>query len=135
AFGDPFRAIETLPGVTPIASGLAYFFVRGAPPGNTGYCSDAVRVPALFHLGVGPSVIHPGLIERVDLFGGPYPARFGRLAGGVVTADLLEPDTSRAHGEATVRLFDAGALVEAPLAGGRGTALAAARYAYAGLLL
>src|SRR5207249_4000018 len=34
AFGDPFRAIEALPGVTPIVSGLPYFYVRGAPPGN-----------------------------------------------------------------------------------------------------
>ena len=34
AFGDPFRAIEALPGVTPIASGIPFFYVRGAPPGN-----------------------------------------------------------------------------------------------------
>ncbi|HTJ82972.1 MAG TPA: hypothetical protein VL400_14730, partial [Polyangiaceae bacterium] len=33
AFGDPFRAIEILPGVTPIVSGLPFFYVRGAPPG------------------------------------------------------------------------------------------------------
>jgi hypothetical protein len=45
AFGDAFRAIEALPGVTPIMSGLPYFFVRGAPPGNTGYFIDGVRVP------------------------------------------------------------------------------------------
>src|SRR5690606_4761476 len=32
-FGDPFRAIEALPGVTPIVSGLPFFFIRGAPPG------------------------------------------------------------------------------------------------------
>ena len=32
AFGDAFRAIEALPGVTPLASGIPYFYVRGAPP-------------------------------------------------------------------------------------------------------
>jgi hypothetical protein len=37
AFGDAFRAIEILPGVTPLASGLPYFYVRGAPPNNAGY--------------------------------------------------------------------------------------------------
>jgi len=36
AFGDPFRAIEALPGVVPLVSGLPYFYVRGAPPGNVG---------------------------------------------------------------------------------------------------
>ena len=34
AFGDAFRAIEAFPGVTPMASGLPYFFIRGAPPGK-----------------------------------------------------------------------------------------------------
>src|SRR5690606_31534459 len=67
AFGDPFRAVEMMPGVTPVVSGLPFFFIRGAPPGNVGYFLDGVRVPLLFHVGVGPSAIHPALIERVDL--------------------------------------------------------------------
>src|SRR5437868_12442347 len=44
ALGDPFRAIEISTGVTPIVSGLPYFYVRGAPPGNVGYYFDGVRV-------------------------------------------------------------------------------------------
>lgn len=62
-FGDPFRAVEIMPGVTPIVSGLPYFFVRGAPPGNVGYFLDGLRVPVLFHVGAGPSVVHPGLVK------------------------------------------------------------------------
>ncbi len=67
AFGDPFRAIEVLPGVTPIVSGLPYFFVRGAPPGNVGYFFDQVNIPLLFHGAAGPGVIHPAFIESVNL--------------------------------------------------------------------
>ena len=63
AFGDAFRAIDALPGVTPLVSGVPYFYMRGAPPNNAGYYVDGVRVPALFHLGLGQSVIHPGLID------------------------------------------------------------------------
>src|SRR4051812_37876609 len=48
AFGDPFRAVEAMPGMTPVISGLPYFYVRGAPPGNVGYYFDGVRVPYLF---------------------------------------------------------------------------------------
>ncbi|HEU4412150.1 MAG TPA: TonB family protein [Polyangiaceae bacterium] len=129
AFGDPFRAIEMLPGVTPIASGVPYFFVRGAPPGNIGYFLDGVRVPYLYHVGLGPSVVHPGLIERVDLYSGGYPARYGRFAGGVVAGETAPP-RPELHGEANLRLFDAGALVEAPFAGGRGAALVGGRYSY-----
>ena len=129
AFGDPFRAIETLPGVTPVASGLPFFYVRGAPPGNVGYFLDGVRVPYLFHIGLGPSVIHPGLVERVDLYPGGYPARFGRFTGGIVAGVTTAP-RSDFHGEYNVRLFDLGALAETGFAGDRGTALAAFRYSY-----
>lgn len=112
AFGDAFRAIESLPGVTPMFSGLPYFFVRGAPPGNTGFFVDGVRVPGLFHLGVGPAVIHPALVERVDLYKAAYPARFGRWSGGILSAETTRP-AERTRADWTLRLFDAGALVEA----------------------
>ncbi|MCU0687486.1 MAG: TonB family protein [Polyangiaceae bacterium] len=129
AFGDPFRAIEALPGVTPILSGVPYFYVRGAPPGNIGYFLDGVRVPYLYHVGLGPSVVHPGIVDRVDLYPGGYPARFGRFSGGIVAGETTPPRPEW-HGEGNIRLLDAGALVEAPFAGGRGTALVGGRYSY-----
>ncbi|MEZ4225396.1 MAG: TonB family protein [Polyangiaceae bacterium] len=133
-FGDPFRAIEALPGVTPIVSGLPFFFIRGAPPGNVGYFLDGVRVPLLFHVGIGPSVVHPGIVDRVDLYPGGYPARFGRFAGGIVAGETTPP-VPRLRGEYNLRLFDAGAMVEAPFAEGRGTALVGGRYSYTAFLL
>src|SRR5207244_3014172 len=93
AFGDPFRAVESLPGVTPIVSGLPFFYIRGAPPGNAGYFLDGIRVPLLFHVGAGPSVIHPALISRVDLYPGGYPARFGRFAGGIISGERVPEDS------------------------------------------
>lgn len=143
AFGDPFRAVEIMPGVTPIVSGLPFFFVRGAPPGNVGYYLDGVRIPLLFHVGVGPSVVHPGLVSRVDLYPGGYPARFGRFSGGIVSGETAPP-LDHAHGEGNVRLFDAGALVETPwdLPGSkredkdkRGSLLLGGRYSYTAFLL
>jgi hypothetical protein len=134
AFGDPFRAVEALPGVTPIVSGLPYFYVRGAPPGNLGYFLDGVRVPYLFHLLGGPSVVHPAMVERVDLYPGGYPALFGRFSGGIVTAETNEPRTDL-NGEASLRLFDAGAMAETGFADGRGTVLLGGRYSYTAALL
>jgi hypothetical protein len=133
-FGDPFRAIEALPGVTPIISGVPFFFVRGAPPGNVGYFLDGIRVPLLYHIGLGPSVVHPGIVERVDLHPGGYPARFGRFSGGIVAAETTPPRHDF-HGEAQVRLIDAGLMLEGPVAGHRGTVLAGGRYSYTGLML
>lgn len=139
AFGDAFRAVESLPGVTPITSGIPYFFVRGAPPGNTGFFVDGVRVPGLFHLGIGPAVLYPALIDRVDLYKSAYPVSFGRLAGGILSAETVPP-AQRSRVDWTLRLFDAGALVETPFGhrddgSPRGTALVSGRYGYPGLLL
>jgi TonB family protein len=134
AFGDAFRAIEALPGVTPLVSGLPFFFVRGAPPGNVGYFLDGVRIPLLFHLALGPSVVHPGLIDHVDFFPGGYPARFGRFSGGILDGETLAPAT-HVHAEGNVRLFDAGVLAEAPLLDDRMTALVAGRYSYTSALV
>jgi len=134
AFGDAFRAVEALPGLTPLVSGIAYFYVRGAPPNNSGYYIDGVKIPLLFHLGLGQGVIHPGLIDRVDLFPSAAPARFGGSAGGIIVGQTREPAPGP-RGEANLRLIDAGALLETPFANGRGSALVAGRYGYPGAIL
>lgn len=131
-FGDPLRAVESSPGITPIFSGVPFFFVRGAPPGNTGFFLDGVKVPLLYHAVLGPSVIHPALIDHVDLYRGAPSAKFGRYAGAVINAET-RPGLSRLGGEANVRVFDAGGLVETPVANGKGHVLLGGRYSYTAL--
>lgn len=133
-FGDPFRAVEILPGVTPLLSGVPYFYVRGAPPGNVGYYLDGIRVPYLYHVAIGPSIVHPGMVDRVDLYSGGYPARYGRFAGGIAAAETTAPNPTW-RGEANVRLYDAGAMVEGGFDRGRGTLLLGGRYSYTAALI
>ncbi|HEY2406211.1 MAG TPA: TonB-dependent receptor plug domain-containing protein [Polyangiaceae bacterium] len=134
SFGDPLRSVESEPGVTPIVSGLPYFFVRGAPPASVGYFIDGVDVPLLFHAYFGPSVIHPALFDRVDVFKGAAPVNYGRYAGAIIAAQTRAPRYEW-NGEASLRVIDAGALLESPFASGRGSALVAGRYSYTGLIL
>lgn len=134
AFGDAFRAIESLPGVVPIVSGLPYFYVRGAPPGNIGYFFDGIPVPFLYHFGAGPSLFHPAFVDRVDLYPGAYPVRYGRFAGAIVAGEMAPP-SYRLHGEWNIRLIDSGAMVEAPFANGRGDVMLGGRISYTGLVL
>ncbi|MFC1641139.1 TonB-dependent receptor plug domain-containing protein [Myxococcota bacterium] len=134
AFGDPFRAVEAMPGVSSVVSGMPYFYVRGAPPGNVGYFLDGIRVPMLYHAFAGPSVLHPAFVERVELHRGGYSARLGRYAGGIVAAQTAAP-SPQWRGEASVRAIDAGAMVQAPFAHDRGFARVGGRYSYAGLVL
>lgn len=127
AFGDPFRAIDALPGVVPIVSGLPFFFIRGAPPGNQGYFLDGIRVPLLYHMAAGPGVIHPALVDRVDLYPGGYPARYGRFAGAIIAGESRDPPAEY-HAQGSIRLVDSGAYVTAPL--GRGAIALGGRYSY-----
>ena len=129
AFGNPFAAIEASPGVTPTLSGAPYFYVRGAPPGNLGYFIDDIRLPALFHVLAGPSVLHPAMVESLDFYPGPYPARYGRFTGGIAAAHVRRPSYAL-HGELSVRAFDSSGLIELPLAETTSLTLAG-RVAYA----
>lgn len=132
SLGDPFRVIESLPGVTSVLLPAPLFVVRGANPGNTGFFLDDLRVPALFHLALGPSVIHPYFFDSVEFYPGGYPARYGRYVAGIVTGQTREAPADMVHASVDVRLFDAGALVTGPLPGGQGSVEVAARYSYTG---
>lgn len=112
--GDPFRAVMLLPGVASIASGLSYPVVRGTQPAATGFFLDGVRVPQLYHLLAGPSVIAPDFIERVDFFTGAMPARFGRLLGGAVEARVARPPRTL-KATASIDLLSAQAFAAVPI--------------------
>jgi hypothetical protein len=135
SLGDPFRVIESLPGVAQTTWPLPLYAIRGANPGNTGFFIDGVRAPALFHFALGPSVLHPFFIDKMDFYPGGYPVDYGRYVSGIVSAETAAPATDRLHVSADVRLFDAGGIVAAPFDHGKGTVAVAGRYSYTGLLL
>lgn len=114
-FGDPFRVVGSLPGASQLAGFLPYVVVRGAAPGNTGYYLDGVRVPILFHVALGPSVIHPYFIDQVDFYASGAPVRLGRYASGIIEGRTRAARRDRVFGEFDVRLTDAGGLLEVPL--------------------
>ena len=135
SFGDPFRVIESLPGVAQSTWPLPFYAIRGANPGNTGFFIDGVRAPALFHFALGPSVIHPFFIQDLEFFPGGYPVSYGRYVSGIVAANTATPATDRLHVSADVRLFDAGGIAASPFDNGKGTVAVAGRYSYTGLVL
>lgn len=131
--GDPFRVTMLLPGVAAVASGLAYPVVRGTQPAATGFFLDGVRVPQLYHLLAGPSVLAPELIERVDFHSGQVPARFGRLLGGVVEGKLARPP-DRVKASVSVDLLSAAAFVAVPVKAINLDVALAGRFSYTGLI-
>ncbi|HFE46194.1 MAG TPA: TonB-dependent receptor [Nannocystis exedens] len=114
ARGDPFRVIQSLPGASQVAGFLPYVVVRGAAPGNTGYYLDGVRVPIIFHVALGPSVIHPYFIDSVDFYPSGAPVRLGRYTSGMIEGRTKAARRDRMRGDFDVRITDAGGILEVP---------------------
>jgi hypothetical protein len=134
AFGDPFRVIDTLPGVVPVMTGLPYVYVRGAPPAATAYFYDDIQMPILFHLALGPAVVHPAMVGPIDFYPGVAPARYGRRTGGTVAGQAaFRPLQPGVHGELEVRLIDTQLYLSSPFAD-RGRVEIGGRYGYPGLM-
>ena len=135
SLGDPYRTIESLPGVATVAWPAPIYAIRGSNPGNTGYFLDDVQVPLLFHLALGPSVINPALFDTMAFYPGGYPARYGRYVGGIVASQTRAPAEDRVHAQAEVRLYDVGGMASTPWPDGNGGVAVAFRYSYTGALL
>lgn len=112
--GDPFAVVKSLPGTAQVAGFLPYVVVRGAAPGNTGYYLDGVRVPLLFHVAIGPSVVHPYFIEAVDFYPGGAPVRLGRYTNGIIEGRTHAAQRDRVRGEVDLRVTDAGMMLDLP---------------------
>jgi hypothetical protein len=132
AFGDPLRILEALPGVVPIASGVPYVYVRGAPPSSTGYVYDDIPLPQLYHVGFGPAVIHPRATGAVRFQAGIPQARYGRRAGGLLLAEGTPYDETF-DAEVELRLLDIGGWVQGKL--GKGAITLSGRIGYPAAVL
>jgi TonB family protein len=133
-FGDPIRVIQTLPGVARTPFGGGFLLIRGSNPDDTGVFIDGHRVPLLFHFLGGPSILNPEFLERIDLYPGGYPARFGRGHGGIVSVESRPAKSDGIHGSAKVDLLDSGAYLRVPI-GERGALAVAGRRSYIDRLL
>jgi TonB family protein len=133
--GDPFRVIMLMPGVGSIASGVSYPVVRGSQPAATGFFLDGVRIPMLYHLLLGPAVIHPDFIDTVDFYPGTPPVQFGRVLGGAVEGRLSRPREDRLHVTAYADLLNSGGFIEYPFEETGTSVSVAGRVSYSALLI
>lgn len=112
--GDPLRAAEDLPGVGRPPPGSAQLALWGAGPRDTRTLIEGIEVPALYHIGGLRGVIHPGLVERLELLPAAFGAAFGRAIGGLLQVALRPPvpaDGHRLRVEISADLLDGSALI------------------------
>ena len=134
-FGDPLRVVATLPGVGRTPYGLGFFVVRGASFQNTGFFVDDYPVPLLYHLGAGPAIIAPRLVDSLDFYPGGYPVELGRYTAGVIALHTAPPQRTSASLEFEIDALRASGMVVVPLPDERGSIALAVRRSYFELLL
>jgi TonB family protein len=134
-FGDPFRVIQTLPGVASTVSLLPFPVVRGASPASTGFLLDGTRIPLLYHLLVGTSVVHPEFIDEIQFYPGGAPAPYGQYTGGIIDGRTARARPDEHLLDFDVNLLQAGGFARQPVPGLGVTVTAAGRYGYPGFLL
>ncbi len=134
-FGDPFRVVQALPGVASTVSLLPFPVVRGASPSSTGFLLDGTRVPLLYHLLSGPSVIHPDFIDEIQFYPGGAPAPYGGYTAGIVDGRTSRARRDEHLIDVDANLLQVGGLVRQPIKALGATATIAGRYGYPGVLL
>ena len=134
-FGDPFRVIQALPGTASIVALLPFPVVRGASPNTTGFLLDGTRVPLLYHLLVGSSVVHPEMIEEVQFYPGGAPVLYGGYTGGIVDGRTHRARSDEHLIDLDANFLQAGGLIRQPIPQLGVTVTAAGRYGYPGLIL
>jgi TonB family protein len=134
-FGDPFRVIQTLPGVASVVSLLPFPVVRGASPSSTGFLLDGTNIPLLYHLLVGASVIHPEFIDEIQFYPGGAPAPYGQYTGGIIDGRTARGRPDEHLLDFDLNLLQAGAFAREPIRPLGATVTVAARYGYPGFIL
>lgn len=140
---DPFRAIQTLPGVSAAGGNdfFAQFSVMGASYANTSIYVDGILVPSPFHgtnvsEGATLSIFTSETLEDIKLLPAAYPEKYGDSVGAAL--DLQTRDGSRTSPlfRASIGLADSELLGEGALGKERkGSWLASARRSYLGYLI
>ena len=106
---DVIRVIENLPGLARAPFGGGQLIVRGSRPTDTGAYVEGLRLPVLYHLLNGPSVLGEEMVSRIDFMAGGAGVFYGGQLAGIVNVTPRTGDFDRFHGALAADLEKASA--------------------------
>lgn len=135
--GDPFRAVQALPGVTSVGDFQSEFSVRGSPSRHIGVVVDGVTMPWARHAVYGRedlgsiAMLNPDVIGETTLLAGAYPQHHRGYLGAELRLSLREGSRSGTRVSGSIGGTYAALLAEGPIGGAaRGSWLLAARQSH-----
>jgi hypothetical protein len=143
ALDDPFRAVQSMPGVAANNDAYAQFAVRGAGPQDIGVFVDGALIATPFHgilddrgntFSIG--LLENGFVGSMALLSGNFPAQYGDFNGSILDVQTREGDADRVTYRADISMVAATASAEGPLgASKKATWLVSARKDYISALV
>ncbi|MDR3141809.1 MAG: TonB-dependent receptor [Tannerellaceae bacterium] len=120
-FGEPdlLRCLYHQPGVTSGTEILGGMFVRGGNQDENLFLIDGIPLYNVNHVGGLFSTFNPDVVKNVDFYKGSFPARYGGRLSSVADVRLKDGDMQNYHGNVSLGLLMAKAMIEGPIVKGR----------------
>ncbi|MEL6191400.1 MAG: TonB-dependent receptor [Bacteroidota bacterium] len=132
---DLVKSLISLPGVSSVGEGASGFNVRGGGVGqNLIMMDDGLIFNSSHALGFF-SVFHADAMEKVSLFKGHVPARFGGRNSSVMEVKVKDGDLENFHGSGGIGLFASRLQLEGPILRDKVSFNVAGRFSYSDWLL
>lgn len=134
---NPFRALATLPGVTPVSEYGSRLSIRGGAPDQNLVVLDGVELYNPYRLHGIASALHPETLESFELASSGFGAHYGdRLSSVLAVETRRGADDSYLAGALDLSVTDATVVLEGKLPGERpGSWLVSGRRTYYDLAL
>ena len=113
--GDPVRVLENLPGLARVPFTGGQLIVRGAAAVDTGAYIDGQKIPILYHLLNGPSVMGEEMVDKIDFYPGGAGVYYGRNLAGVVAIQSRKGSDERWHGSLASDLQKSALFLQGPV--------------------
>ena len=139
--GDVSRIIHALPSIAKVDDQINSLVVRGGSPSENAFYLDNIEIPNINHYPLqgttgGPiSLINVDFLDKVEFSAGGFPSKYGDRLSSVMELTFREGNREEFDGQIDFNMAGVGAVLEGPLAGGRGSWMFSGRRSYLDLLV
>ena len=112
---DPLRSLQSLPGISGGEEFTSWLCVRGGAPKENLWLLDWVPVYWPFHFGGMKSVFNAEMVDKIELYTGGFPPKYGNALSSVVNVSTRDGSMRRLKGKVNLSLINALGLLEIPL--------------------
>jgi hypothetical protein len=132
---DVVKSLELLPGITTTGEGSSGFNVRGGTIDQNLILSDYAPIYSSSHLLGFFSVFNSDVIKSVKIYKGGIPAEYGGRISSVLDVRQTSGNRDSAVVKGGIGVVSGRLMASAPIDGGKGSVLIAARRSWADLFL